>query len=77
MIANRDIDITRPPMEAGSQLQVINLWLRLGDLLDQVIEFYRPTADLETTGWESEFPTYASLTHDINLDQLPESEKSE
>ncbi|KAG9793276.1 hypothetical protein ABEF93_005144 [Exophiala dermatitidis] len=76
MIANRDIDITRPPMEAGSQLQVINLWLRLGDLLDQVIEFYRPTADLETTGWESEFPTYASLTHDINLDQLPESEKN-
>lgn len=76
MIANRDIDIPRPPLEGGHKSQTINLWLRLGDLLDQVIEFYRPSADLDSTGWETEFPTYSSLTEGINLSSLSDSEQS-
>ncbi|KIW90501.1 uncharacterized protein Z519_09147 [Cladophialophora bantiana CBS 173.52] len=77
VIANRDIDITRPPLESGvPRSNVINLWLRLGDLLDEVIEFYRPTADPECTGWETEFPPYRSLTEGIDLSLLPISEQS-
>ncbi|EXJ89598.1 hypothetical protein A1O3_02665 [Capronia epimyces CBS 606.96] len=76
MIANRDIDIARPPLDPDPNNLVINVWLRLGDLLDQVIEFYRPTADIDTTGWEAEFPTYSSLTQDIDLSLLPECEQN-
>ncbi|KIW77985.1 hypothetical protein Z517_07818 [Fonsecaea pedrosoi CBS 271.37] len=77
VIANRDIDIARPPLENGvPRSNVINLWLRLGDLLDEVIEFYRPTADPECTGWEAEFPAYRSLTGGIDLSLLPVSEQS-
>ncbi|KIW35327.1 uncharacterized protein PV07_02029 [Cladophialophora immunda] len=77
VIANRDIDIARPPLENGvPRSNVINLWLRLGELLDEVIEFYRPTADPECTGWEAEFPAYRSLTEGIDLSLLPVSEQS-
>lgn len=77
VIANRDIDITRPALEKGlAKSQTINMWLRLGDLLDEVIEFYRPTADPNVTGWETEFPSYESLTEQIELSLLPEPEQS-
>ena len=76
MIANRDIDITRPPLESGPRSQVMSAWLRLGDLLDEVIEFYRPTAEIDATGWETEFPSFQSLTEDMNLSILPTGEQS-
>ncbi|KAI1611537.1 hypothetical protein EDD36DRAFT_291982 [Exophiala viscosa] len=76
MIANRDIDIARPPLEDGPKSQVIHLWFRLGDLLDEVIEFYRPTADPDATGWETEFPSYSLLCQDIDLSLLPDGEQS-
>ncbi|KIV80829.1 hypothetical protein PV11_08305 [Exophiala sideris] len=76
MIANRDIDIARPPLEDGAKSQVIHLWFRMGDLLDEVIEFYRPTADPDTTGWETEFPSYSLLCQDIDLSLLPDGEQS-
>jgi hypothetical protein len=78
VIANRDIDIARPEiLENDPKSQVINVWLRLGDLLDEVIEFYRPTADPHATGWETEFPSYRSLTEGIDLSVHPPGEQSE
>ncbi|KAJ9608750.1 hypothetical protein H2200_006521 [Cladophialophora chaetospira] len=77
VIANRDIDISRPPLEPTlPRSNVINMWLRLGDLLDDVIEFYRPTADPDCTGWEAEFPHFDSLSEGLNLDLIHPSEKS-
>ncbi|EXJ64662.1 hypothetical protein A1O7_01000 [Cladophialophora yegresii CBS 114405] len=77
VIANRDIDISRPPLESTiPRSNVINMWLRLGDLLDDVIEFYRPTADPDCTGWETEFPTYDSLAEGIDPDLLHGSEQN-
>jgi hypothetical protein len=76
MIANRDIDIARPPLSDDSKSQIICAWLRLGDLLDEVIEFYRPIADLNSTGWETEFPSYKSLLEGIDLSSLQNSEQS-
>ncbi|KIW16103.1 hypothetical protein PV08_06154 [Exophiala spinifera] len=75
MIADRDIDISPPPLEATPKSQVITIWLRLGHLLDKVIEFYRPTANPDDTGWETEFPTFASLVSDIDLDAHPLGEQ--
>ena len=76
MIANRDIDIARPPLNEDPKNQIICAWLRLGDLLDEVIEFYRPTADLNATGWETEFPSYKSLLEGIEIDNFTDSEQS-
>jgi len=76
MIGNRDIDIARPPIDLDVPSQVISVWLRLGDLLDDVIEFYRPTADQDATGWETEFPSFSTMIKDIDLGPLPHSHKS-
>ena len=77
VIANRDVDISRPPLESTiPRSNIIHMWLRLGDLLDDVIEFYRPTSDPDCTGWETEFPQYSTLAEGIDLDFLPLSERS-
>ena len=72
MIADRDIDLGRPPIEVNSRAP-ITIWTRLGDLLDQVIDFYRPTADPDASGWESEFPSFNSMLEDIDLDNVLDS----
>ena len=40
MIRDRDIHLPRPPLESDPQLQVIAIWLRLGDLLGEVFDLY-------------------------------------
>ena len=72
MIADRDIDLGRPPLEVNSRAP-ITVWIRLGDLLDQVIDFYRPTADQDASGWEAEFPSWTSMLEDIDLDNVLDS----
>ena len=72
MIAERDIDLARPPLSVNSRAP-ITVWLRLGDLLDQIIDFYRPTADPDASGWEAEFPSWNSMLEDIDLDGMLDS----
>ena len=67
MIADRDIDLARPPLSVNTRAP-ITVWLRLGDLLDQIIDFYRPTADPDSSGWEAEFPSWNSMLEDIDLE---------
>jgi Fungal specific transcription factor domain len=67
MIADRDIDLHRPPLSINARAP-ITIWIRLGDLLDQVIDFYRPTADPDTPGWEGDWPTFQSMLRSIDLD---------
>ena len=67
MIADRDIDLTRPPLSVNDRAP-ITVWLRLGDLLDQIIDFYRPTADPDASGWEAQFPSWNSMLEDIDLE---------
>jgi len=76
MIANRDIDIGRPPVQESMRSTNITLWLRLGDLLDRVIHFYRPTSDQDSTGWEADFPSFPSLTNNLHMECLSEEQKS-
>lgn len=71
MIAERDVDIGKPNIEKTARSQVMAVWLAMGDLLDKVIEFYRPIADPDAAGWEKEFPTFEELTDHCNLDYIP------
>ncbi len=72
MIADRDIDLARPPLSVNRRAP-ITVWLRLGDLLDQIIDFYRPTADPDASGWEAEFPSWNSMLEDVDLENTLDS----
>ena len=76
MIADRDIDIARPPCEGGPRLTALTVWIRLGDLLDRVINFYRPTASADITGWETEFPSFSSLLIGVDIEDLQQTHRS-
>ena len=76
MIADRDIDIARPPYEGGSRSTALTIWIRLGDLLDRVIDFYRPTASADITGWETEFPSWSSLLVGVDIEDLLKAHRS-
>lgn len=70
MIAERDIDIEEVVQEDNPRSQSLAVWLALGHLLDKIIEFYRPIADPDATGWEKDFPSWTALTSECNLDAL-------
>ena len=72
MIADRDIDIARPPPE-GIRCPIITIWIRLGDLLDKIIDFYRPTADANATGWETDFPSWQSILQGVDTETFLDS----
>ena len=55
-IADRDIGIPRPTLETEPVFHGFIMWLRLSNLLAQVIGFYRPGADQDSPGWEDDFP---------------------
>lgn len=62
MIRDRDIHLPRPPLESDPQLQVIAIWLRLGDLLGEVFDLYRPPVAQHLTEWGDEFISFSKLT---------------
>ena len=76
MIAERDIDIKRPLLEQNVRSQTMAVWLAMGDLLENVIEYYRPGTDPETAGWETEFPSFEELTKHCSMDMLEESQRN-
>jgi len=39
-------------------------WLKLADMLDKIICYYRPTGAAESTGWEDDFPSFEDLLGD-------------
>lgn len=76
VIADRDIDIKRPNLEPNARSQVMAVWLAMGDLLDQIIEYYRPAADQNASGWEGDFPSFEDLTAHCQMDMLQESQRN-
>ncbi|KAK5946584.1 hypothetical protein PMZ80_000727 [Knufia obscura] len=76
MIADRDIDIKRPSLEQNVRSQTMAVWLAMGELLDEVIEFYRPGVDPETAGWENDFPSFEKLTENCSMDILGPSQRN-
>lgn len=76
VIADRDIDIKRPNLEPNPRSQVMAVWLAMGDLLDQIIEYYRPAADQNASGWEGDFPSFEDLTAHCQMDMLQENQRN-
>lgn len=76
MISDRDIDIERPVLDDTQRSQIIAVWLAMGDLLDDVIEYYRPRTDPDTAGWEGHFPSFEELTKDVNISILSEHQQN-
>jgi hypothetical protein len=77
MIADRDIDLARPPLDSEYKHQVLTISLRLGDVLDKVIEVYRPTSDPGLIGWDDDFPSWADICAGVNLNVLQVSHRGE
>lgn len=76
LTANHDIHLPRPPVGAGSRLQIMAAWLRLGDLLDEVLDLYRPTAERDLRTWGDTFPCFADLMQGIDFSAIQESHRS-
>ncbi|KUJ07070.1 uncharacterized protein LY89DRAFT_566089, partial [Mollisia scopiformis] len=62
MIRDRDIQLARPPLGSDHQLQVMAIWLRLGDLLGEVFDLYRPVVAENLIEWGDEFISFSKLT---------------
>jgi hypothetical protein len=62
MIRDRDIQLARPPLGSDHQLQVMAIWFRLGDLLGEVFDLYRPAVAQNLIQWGDEFISFSKLT---------------
>ena len=70
MINDRDVGIPRPPYNDPNKSHALLIWLALGDVLIKVINLYRPTSDHTCTGWEEDFPEFASIVQGYNFKDL-------
>jgi hypothetical protein len=62
MIADRDVQLARPPSGSDHQLQVMAIWFKLGDLLGEVFDLYRPAVAQNLVEWGDEFTSFSKLT---------------
>lgn len=47
------------------------LWLKLTELLDATIAYYRPTGDPDSTGWEVGFPSFDEIVSTSDYKDVP------
>lgn len=73
IIADRDIDISRPPLQGDSRSQVTAIKLKLGDVMDEVMEIYRPFLQRRGYTMLDEFPSFAEITAGTDLSMVQES----
>ena len=66
MILDRDIHLLRPPLSSNPQLQVIAIWLRLGDLLAEVFDLYRPHGARNPTRWDEGQISFLKITDGLD-----------
>jgi hypothetical protein len=62
-----DVDIaieTFAPGESG--FPAFEAWLKVADVLNKVIDFYRPTSNLSESGWEGDWPVMEELIDSVN-----------
>lgn len=69
-----DIDIAMDPFTPGeSGFPAFEAWLRVAHLLNQIIDFYRPTNDTSSTGWEGDYPGLEEIIDEVGGWQLSSS----
>ncbi|KAL4927430.1 transcription factor domain-containing protein [Aspergillus undulatus] len=60
LLADRDIGIRRPDVNAHRAKSAFDVWFALSEMLSTVISFYRPSAD-DTTGWRTDYPSFEEI----------------
>jgi len=69
-----DIDIAIEPLVPGeSGFPAFDAWLRVVDLLNKIIAFYRPNYPTEITGWQDSYPGLEEIFDECGAWGLPES----
>lgn len=71
MISNIDIGIKIRSSSHRHNNDAFRVWLRIADMVDKIIEFYRPSTDELLTGWENDFPGFEEIVRDCAALQLP------
>jgi hypothetical protein len=60
LLADRDIGVVKPDVNAQRSRGAFEVWLAVSDLLATVISYYRPSAD-PSSGWEEGFPAFEDI----------------
>ena len=61
-----DVDIAIEPFGPGeSGFPGFEAWLKIAHLLNKIIDFYRPTTDLNVCGWEGDYPTLEEIIDEV------------
>lgn len=69
-----DVDIAMEPFAAGeSGFPGFEIWLKITQILNQVIDFYRPTNDAHDSGWEGDYPILEEFIDDVGGWELSQS----
>lgn len=69
-----DVDIaieTFSPSESG--FPAFEAWLTIAHILNKIISFYRPSADVNASGWEGEYPPLEGMIDAVGGWSLPAS----
>ena len=69
-----DVDIAIEHFDPGeSSFPAFEAWLKISQILNKVIDFYRPTTDMTMSGWEGEYPTLEEIIDEVHGWQLTAS----
>lgn len=69
-----DADIAVEPFAPGeSGLPAFEIWLRITDLLNKIIAFYRPHAYVDGSGWEDQYPGLEEILDEVHGWDMPKS----
>lgn len=69
-----DVDIAIEPFAAGaSGFPAFEVWLKITQILNQVIDFYRPTNDTHDSGWEGDYPVLEEFIDEVGGWELSQS----
>ncbi|KAK4550488.1 hypothetical protein LTR36_000067 [Oleoguttula mirabilis] len=72
-----DADIAIEPFAPGeSSFPAFETWLRITDMLNKIIAFYRPHAVADASGWEDHYPGLEEIIDDVHGWDLPQSTHS-
>jgi hypothetical protein len=69
LLADRDIGLVKPDVNARKSRGAFDVWLSVSDLLATVISFYRPSAE-STAGWEEGFPSFEDIVGEDTREDL-------
>ncbi|QDS75502.1 hypothetical protein FKW77_004871 [Venturia effusa] len=64
LMHDRDNHLESPLLNPDLKHTPFGIWLQIAALLDRITDFYRPTVDPSTTGWEEGFPGFEEVIGD-------------